>query len=240
MTRVILEPSRSEAGGQSDSVRPLVIYGAGGHGREVALVADRLRTVRLVGLAADSAADPAMIGRGGWEFLGNLDDVAARDDVGRDPLWVVAVGEPALRVRLVERLRDAFGAVDFAVLRDPHAVIAPDATFGPGSVVFAGSIVSTNVDIGNHVHVNAGCIVSHDCRIEDFVTLSPGVRLNGSVAVGRGAFFGTGAVCVPGVRVGARAVVGAGTVVLADVPDGATVVGVPGAVRGHEPTRRGG
>ena len=51
--------------------------------------------------------------------------------------------------------------------------------------------------------------------------------MNGECRVGDGAFFGTGAIVTPGLRVGADAKVGAGAVVLEDVPEGATVVGVP-------------
>jgi len=45
--------------------------------------------------------------------------------------------------------------------------------------------------------------------------------------IGRGAFIGVHCVILPGVTIGPRAIVGAGSVVTEDVPEGATVVGVP-------------
>ena len=45
--------------------------------------------------------------------------------------------------------------------------------------------------------------------------------------VGLGASIGSGAVIMCGVTIGAGAMVGAGAVVTRDVPDGATVAGVP-------------
>ena len=48
--------------------------------------------------------------------------------------------------------------------------------------------------------------------------------------VGRGASIGSGAVILCGVTIGERAMVGAGAVVTRDVPDGATVAGVPARV----------
>jgi acetyltransferase-like isoleucine patch superfamily enzyme len=49
--------------------------------------------------------------------------------------------------------------------------------------------------------------------------------------VKRGASIGSGAVILCGVVVGADAMIGAGAVVTRDVPDGATVTGVPARVR---------
>jgi acetyltransferase-like isoleucine patch superfamily enzyme len=61
--------------------------------------------------------------------------------------------------------------------------------------------------------------------------------LAGSVQVGARTFVGTAAAVIPGVHVGADVTVGAGSVVLRDVPDGVTAVGVP--VRLLESINRG-
>jgi acetyltransferase-like isoleucine patch superfamily enzyme len=55
-------------------------------------------------------------------------------------------------------------------------------------------------------------------------------RHSDGIAVGGGAWIGAGATVLDGVRIGDRAIVGAGAVVRADVPDGATAVGVPARV----------
>ena len=51
--------------------------------------------------------------------------------------------------------------------------------------------------------------------------------------VRRGASIGSGATILCGVTIGVGAMVGAGAVVTADVPDGATVMGVPARVKGQ-------
>jgi len=80
--------------------------------------------------------------------------------------------------------------------------------------------------------VNVDCTVSHDVDLGDFTTLSPGVHIAGWVSVGRGVFFGTGAVVKNGcrqrkIRINDGAIIGAGACVIGDVDRGATVVGVP-------------
>jgi sugar O-acyltransferase (sialic acid O-acetyltransferase NeuD family) len=199
----------------------LLVVGAGGHGREALAVAratNRWRTVAVVDDAPTDGTviDPSLV-------AGTTDDlVAAGDD------HVIAVGDPAVRRRIAERIGDAAPAVSLA---DPSAWIGDDVRLGDGAMAYPGSVCTTNVHIGIHTHLNCGVIVSHDCRVGDFVSLSPGVRLNGAVTVGDGAFLGTGAIVLPGRTVGQDAVVGAGAVVVDDVPPGCTVLGVPARLR---------
>ena len=82
-------------------------------------------------------------------------------------------------------------------------------------------------DASGNTIVNTGATVDNHAAIGDHVHIAPGVHLGGQVRIGEGALVGIGAVVLPGVTIGAWSVVGAGAVVTADVPPGATVVGVP-------------
>jgi acetyltransferase-like isoleucine patch superfamily enzyme len=73
----------------------------------------------------------------------------------------------------------------------------------------------------------AQSIVEHDCMVGTYALLGPGGALGGGVEVGDQTLVGLGAVIGPGVRVGARVATGAGAAVVADVPDGQVVAGVP-------------
>lgn len=106
---------------------------------------------------------------------------------------------------------------------------------GDGVVICAGNIVTTNVNLGKHVHVNLGCTIGHQASIGDFTTLSPGVHVSGNVRIGRGVFVGTGATIINGtasepLSIGDGAIVAAGACVTKPVESGALVAGVP-AVR---------
>ncbi|MGH7625559.1 MAG: hypothetical protein ACREOJ_09600 [Gemmatimonadaceae bacterium] len=107
---------------------------------------------------------------------------------------------------------------------------------GEGTIVCAGCILTVNIAIGRHVHLNLDCTIGHDAVLEDFVTLAPGVHVSGCVKIERGAYLGTGAVVINGTQVrplvvGAGAIVGAGAVVTKNVSPGVTVVGVPARSR---------
>ena len=110
---------------------------------------------------------------------------------------------------------------------DPRSIISPSAVLGDGVMVMPGAIINADSRLGNNVIINTGAIVEHDCSIGNDVHIATGARLGGSVTVLDGAHIGLGAALKQGVQVGRNAIVGAGAVVIHDVADDATVVGVP-------------
>jgi len=114
----------------------------------------------------------------------------------------------------------------FATAVHPSVLFSPSASIGRGSVAYHGSIVQAWAHIGQHVIVNTGATVDHDTVLGDFAHIAPGVNICGGVVVGAGTLVGVGARILPGIKIGAWATVGAGSVVLRDVADNETVVGV--------------
>ena len=76
----------------------------------------------------------------------------------------------------------------------------------------------------NGIVIHPDARVGPNCLILQQVTLSEGVRLGGHVDIGAGAKI------IRPVSIGDHAKVGANAVVLADVPEGATAVGIPSRV----------
>ena len=141
---------------------------------------------------------------------------------------ICAVGDPVLRKRLVACAQDC--GARFGNIIHPSAILTRRITFGEGIVITAGCILTNQIRIGNHVHVNLDCTIGHDTVLEDFATLAPGVHVSGGVALREGCYIGTGASVIERRTIGAWSVVGAGSVVISDVPPHSTVVGVPAKV----------
>jgi sugar O-acyltransferase (sialic acid O-acetyltransferase NeuD family) len=205
----------------------IVIIGAGGHAREVLDIFEALNaptpTYDVLGWLVEPAHGAPGTRVRERPILGDLDWLSGR---AADVRVVCAVGDPALRLRLVARA--APYGVRFATAIHPRAVLSSLVSVGPGGVVAAGSVLTSDIRLGAHVHINTGCTVAHDVTMDDFATLSPGTHLAGGVVIGAGACIGTGASVAPRVRIGAWSIVGAGCAVVADVPPDSTVVGVPG------------
>lgn len=211
----------------------IAIVGAGGHGREILQLIRDINAVSpawtCAGFLVEAGFDmpPAVAG---LPVLGDLDWLAANPDAA----VVVAVGAPAARRRLVRRIQARY-ANAFPVLVHPRAWLGAGVELGAGTVVCAGAMLTTDIRLGEHVHVNVGCTLAHDDVLEDFVTLAPGVHLAGNVRLREGAELGTGGVVIPRLGVGAWSVVGAGAVVTADVDPDCTVVGAPARVVKRRP-----
>lgn len=213
-------------------MNPIVIFGAGGQAREVAQIVADLNQLHgnpwhLHGFLVDpgqAALAPKPLQApvlGGPDWLVDHPDVQV----------VVAVGDPAGRRSVVQRLCAQQPAVRFATLVHPRAWLAGSVTLGEGSVVFAGVLVNAHATIGKHASLNLAATISHDCELGHFVSLGPGAHLAGCVTLGEGADIGVGACLRPGVRVGAGAVVGAGAAVVFDLPAQCTALGVPARVQ---------
>lgn len=95
----------------------------------------------------------------------------------------------------------------------PYSVrIGPDVSFGHRQGIF----IARGASIGAH------------CKIRHQVTFVNGAK--GAAIVGDDVKIGCGAKLIGNVRVGSRVQIGANAVVVDDVPDDATVVGVPARV----------
>ena len=210
----------------------LVIFGADGFAREVAAWAEQATfgavAFRLVAFVDDPSPGGTLRDR---PVLHSSD----LSQVG-EPVFVVAVGNPRLRQRIAVEA-EAAGLAAAPALVHPTVELDPETvTIGDGTVVCPRCTLTTDIEVGRHAQINLHCTVGHDVRLGDYATLAPGVHISGRVIVGRGAYFGTGAVTIDGTRdkplvVGEDAVVGAGGVVTKEVAPATTVVGVPARAR---------
>jgi sugar O-acyltransferase (sialic acid O-acetyltransferase NeuD family) len=211
---------------------PLVIIGAGGLGREVHDIVEAVNDARAgtdrpqlecVGFLADGHADVELVEERGVPFLG---PVAGLTSLPADVRYLIAIGNGPAR-RRIDEWATAEG-------REPTTLVHPRAvlgrhrvTLGPGSIVCAGAVVTTNVRLGRHVVVNLSVTIGHDATLADYVTLNPHVSVAGNTVLEQEVTMGSAATVIERRRIGARTVVGAGAAVVRDLPADVTAVGVP-------------
>lgn len=208
----------------------VVIYGASGFGREVAWLASECseQDGRTFSVACFIDDDQGLWGQNvnGIPVMG-LEDAAGRF---REAYAVGGVGAPRIRQQLMERALAA-GFKDVSLIH-PRVERSKWIEIGPGVVICAGNILTTNIVLGAHVQINLDCTLGHDVVLGDYATLAPGVHISGCVHLGKRVYVGTGAVIINGTQaapivIGDDAVIGAGACVTKSVDAGVTVVGIP-------------
>ena len=200
---------------------PVAIVGSGGFGREVA------QCLRDIDgdlapdcfLTDDTELHGATVGdlpvRGGLDWLDGRPRIAV----------CIAIGSPAARARVARRVIDM--GHDLPTIIHPSVIVGARVQLGPGTIICAGSILTTDIVIGSGVIVNLSCTIGHDVIFGDWITVSPGARISGNVRVGSGCDLGSASSYVQGISIGEWSIVGAGAVVAKDLPANVTAVGMP-------------
>lgn len=201
----------------------LLIIGAGGHGKVVADIAERMGCYQSIVFAdADETIQSCM----GYEVLREQD---LEESFLRKRDIFVAVGNSKTRQKICgEMLRKGFF---LPTLIHPDAVVARTASIGSGSVVMAGAVVNADAVIGCSCIMNTASSVDHDCRVGDYCHISVGAHLAGTVAVGEHTWIGIGACVNNNLTICDGCMIGAGAVVIKDIVTPGTYVGVPARAR---------
>lgn len=202
--------------------RRTVIVGAGGFGREVlswALDCHEAGRLPPVGGFIDDHEE-AMAGFD-VPRLGPISDYAPKPG----DLFVVAVGKPSTKRKLVEMLGER--GAEFATLIHPTAVVTRSATLGEGVIMTPFTMANPSAVFERFVTIISFSGLGHDARAGEFTTISSHVDVTGYAELGRDVFVASGARILPGVKVGDGATIGAGAVVIRRVKPGATVYAEP-------------
>ena len=203
------------------------VYGASGCGRGVApLFEEHFRDQDNIQIAfIDDGCSGSIVN--GLNVLA-YDDFIDLKNV--DKRVTIAIADGQIRKQLA--IRCISDGLNFYSIKSGQHISMKAVEIGEGAIFSPFTVVTSNVHIGSHFHCNIGSYVEHDCVVGDFVTFAPGVKCNGNVHIGNGAYIGSGAVIKQGrsdkpLVIGAGAMIGMGAVVTKDVAPGSTVVGNP-------------
>jgi sugar O-acyltransferase (sialic acid O-acetyltransferase NeuD family) len=207
-------------------VTDVVILGAGGCGRELYCIFldanEEKRRWKVLGFVDDK---PELQGTVVCDVpvLGGMDWLERNRRKGLQ--LICSAGDTRTRRFLAERA--AAAGYKFCTLIHPSVRMSKWVELGPGTILMAGCVLTTQVRVGAHTLVNSSSTIAHDSVIGAYCNINPGSRISGSVSFGDGVYFGTGAVIIQGKSVGEWTTIGAGAVVVSDIPSHVTAVGVP-------------
>lgn len=195
----------------------IYLIGAGGHAKVIlALLEEQGR--KCLGIYDDNEA---LWGKTlyGVPVIGAVNELTDENGISA----VIAIGNNNVRKSIAEKFRN----LHWATLIHPHSWVHKSAKIQEGTVVFAGAVIQPDVCIGKHTIINTSVSIDHDCAIGDFCHVAPGCHVAGGVNVEDNAFIGVGTTIIPCISITANTTIGAGAVVVKDIRQCGTYVGVP-------------
>lgn len=203
--------------------RKLCIVGAGGFGREV--LSSLKETYLLQGKQIENEVvfmddNPIYLDK----KVMNISVIQSSNFKPSNYEVVIAVGDPKTRKKIADNLPQD---TKYATLIHPSAIIMDDCKIGEGSIITAGSIVTCNIHLGKHTHLNLNTTVGHDCRIGDYFTTAPGVHISGECNIGDCVYFGTNASVRQGIEINDNVTIGMGGVVVKNISEEGVYIGAP-------------
>ena len=208
-------------------MKNIVIFGAGGLGREVACLIKRINALRpewnLVGFYDDGVEVGTQNEYG--TVLGNVQDLANCDN---EMSVAIAIGSPKT-VKKIYEILSVNEKLLFPNLISPDFNISdPDNySMGYGNIIQRNCTISCNVQIGNFNIFNTGIGLGHDAKLGDYNSFMPAVKISGEVTIGECNFFGVGSIVLQRLKIGNRITLGAGSVLMRRAKDDSLYMGNP-------------
>jgi sugar O-acyltransferase (sialic acid O-acetyltransferase NeuD family) len=140
---------------------------------------------------------------------------------------LVAIGDPRDRYDVIHRLPKE--TQYFTFIHPSAQILGNDVYIGKGSIICAGSILTTNVKIGDHAHLNLQTTIGHDCLIGDYFTTAPGVKISGNCKISDLVYLGTNSSIREKIEICNDVTIGLNAGVVKNIIEPGVYVGTPSA-----------
>ena len=208
---------------EEQEMKDLVIIGAGGFGRETAAlihdIKEKETTWTFLGFIDDAVSGKTIEGQ---PVIGSVNDLSQMDP---KPNVVVAIANSNVRETIVTKLKkDGF---IFPSIIHPTVTVGPEVTIGEGCIICQNVIFTTNVIVGPFCILNLNCTFGHDTVLEDYISMMSHTAIAGDVHIGKACYFGLHCTVINQKSITEGCTFGAGAVIVHDIKESGTYVGVP-------------
>lgn len=164
----------------------LLIIGASGHGKVIADIALKMGKWQSIAFLDDNINIKSSLG---MKVVGKTEDAFKYIN---DSDIFVGIGNNGTREKIQERLE--LEGASIPVLIHPKAIIGEQVKLGAGTAIMAGAVINCCTCVSKGCIINTGATIDHDNVLGDYVHISPGVNLAGTVNIGKGSWLGIGSV----------------------------------------------
>ena len=137
---------------------------------------------------------------------------------------VIAIGNSKIREKVTHQLPPE---TRYETLISPQAKVTRWDVVGEGSIVQIHSVLTVDVTVGKHCHLNGFTTVGHDTVIQDFATTTVFVAISGECNIGKHSYWGNGSTIRQGISICDDVTIGMGAVVAKPITASGIYVGIP-------------
>lgn len=201
--------------------RKYCIFGAGGFGREVLCCLEDLYPNQNLNEIVHFMVDDENFQE---STIHGVSVIKFSDFVPDSYQVIVAVGDPITRKQIVEKMPS--GTV-FGTIIHPTVTKSRWIEIGEGSVISAGCILTCDIKIGKHAHLNLNTTIGHDCSIGNYFTTAPAVNISGNCKISECVYFGTSSSIRQGINICDNVTIGMGAIVVKHITEPGVYIGSP-------------
>ena len=204
----------------------LLLIGGGGHCKSVIEVAESAGyTILGILDRAEEVGKKVLT----YEVIGVDDDIPRYVDKAEFVITVGFIKNPALRIKLYNKVLEAGGKLATLVASTAH--VSKYATLGVGTVVMHQAFVNAGAVIGNNVIINTFANIEHDAHIGNQCHISTGTMVNGDCVIGDNCFIGSQSVIANAISICPDVIVGAGSLVRKSISQAGIYSGNPSILK---------
>jgi sugar O-acyltransferase (sialic acid O-acetyltransferase NeuD family) len=137
---------------------------------------------------------------------------------------LIAVGNSNDRKNIASKLPKDTKFFNFI---HPSAIIQPTVLLGQGCFIGAYSIITCNINFGDHILLNRANHVGHDTNIGDYLSMMPGSIISGNCQIGNNVYIGTNASIREKIKICDDVTIGLNAAVVKNINEPGTYVGAP-------------
>lgn len=207
-------------------MKDLIIIGASGYGREIYDMIERINEkeekYNILGFIDDNEKI--------WGTEINTVNVLGGTDYVKKHIRkkevsaVLAIASADAKKKIKSELDEY---VQWETLIDPTAIVSKYCNVGKGSLIGAFTQIGPNSIVGDFCSILYACNIGHDAILENYVSIMDYCDITGYDHLEESVYIGTSVAILPGIRVCKESVLGGGTVVVKDILEKGTYVGVP-------------
>lgn len=201
--------------------KDVIIIGAGGHAKVIADIIKKSGD-EIVGFLDDNADIQGNTIFDGKIVLGDTSEESVKKY--SDCYFIIGIGINRVRKIISEK----YSNLKWYTAIHPSSIIGSDVSINEGTVIMAGTVINTGTVVGKHCIVNTSSSLDHDNILEDYVHISPGSHLAGTVKISEGTWICAGVTIINNITIGKNNVIGAGATVIRNIEEeNSTFIGIP-------------